>query len=103
MICTLALALGLASSFVARAEAQSFDGTYRGTRTITRAVLGGEQVSMPDCPGVGGKTTAIEFQVRQSRCIICIEATSSSPACSGPTALSPFRPSGLRPAAARRP
>lgn len=66
MIRTIALALGLASSFVAGADAQTFDGTYRGTRTITRAVSSGEQGSMPDCPGIGGKTTAIEFQVSGS-------------------------------------
>ena len=52
----------LGAAIAASAQAQSFDGTYAGTRTITvsQSAQGGPA---KDCPGVGGKRTAIEFKV----------------------------------------
>jgi hypothetical protein len=52
----------LTAALAASAQAQSFDGTYAGTRTITysRSAQGGPQ---PNCPGVGGKRTSITFKV----------------------------------------
>ena len=61
MASKIGLAAMLGVLLTTAALAQTFDGTYRGTRTITRTPAAG--VAMPDCPGIGGMTTAIEFQV----------------------------------------
>ncbi len=55
----------LGAAFAVSAQAQSFDGTYAGTRTITlsQSVQGGPQLG---CPGVGGKRTSVEFKVAGS-------------------------------------
>jgi hypothetical protein len=55
----------LGAAIATSAQAQSFDGTYAGTRTITvsQSAQGGPA---KDCPGVGGKRTAIEFKVTGS-------------------------------------
>jgi hypothetical protein len=55
----------LGAALAVSAHAESFDGTYTGTRTITHSesAQGGPA---KDCPGVGGKRTAIEFKVAGS-------------------------------------
>lgn len=52
----------LGAALAASAQAQGFDGTYVGTRTITlsQSAHGGP---LSDCPGTGGMRTAIEFRV----------------------------------------
>ncbi len=52
----------LGAALAASAQAQSFDGTYSGTRTITLS-RSGQGGPLPGCPGTGGKRTAIEFRV----------------------------------------
>lgn len=60
----IVFAIWFGLSLVTEVTAQTFDGIYRGTRTITSAQ------STPDCPGIGGTTTSIEFQVSGSTIIL---------------------------------
>jgi hypothetical protein len=52
----------LGAALAASAHAQNLDGVYAGTRTITHS-LSGQGGPLPNCPGVGGKRTSIEFKV----------------------------------------
>ena len=65
MLVRTMIGVALGAAIAASAQAQSLDGTYAGTRTITlsQSAQGGPA---KDCPGVGGKRTSIEFKVTGS-------------------------------------
>jgi hypothetical protein len=61
MISRVAIGAVLGAALAISAHAQTFDGTYVGTRTITHPLPAGQ-----DCPGIGGMRTPIEFEVTGS-------------------------------------
>jgi len=59
----IAIGVLLGTALAASVQAQSFDGTYTGTRTLTKITRTGER--MPNCPPVGHKTPVV-FTVENS-------------------------------------
>jgi hypothetical protein len=63
MIIRITIGVLLSAALTASVHAQSFDGTYTGTRTLTKITRTGQ--GTPNCPPVGRKTPVV-FTVANS-------------------------------------